>query len=142
MTREASQTRIDHVWSNFSYENDHLVFTFPIEKDDIIKTDHSLILVQIEAKHSVDQAPNDKIREKLIHRRIENQLDYRLHDNILKCFDDCDAMADYIIKMIHASIEENRIRIRVKPSREKACEWMNGRVQKFIDLKDELRLKL
>lgn len=83
VTREASKTRIDHVWSNVSYEKGHFVFTCPMEKDDIIKTDHSLILVRIESRYSVDQAPNDRIRERLNHKRIENQDFTTIFFNIL-----------------------------------------------------------
>lgn len=142
ITRESSKTRIDHVCSNFSTEKQHTIVTCPIETGGIIKTDHSLIVSFIKGLENDQTMPNDKMRNKLDHKRIQNQLEYKFHDSILRHFNDCHILAKYIIKTIHETISENQKLIKIRPAKEQCCEWMNEKVQKLIDMKDEIKRKL
>lgn len=118
VTREAAKTRIDHVWSNMTQERSHIVLICPMKDDNVIKTDHSLILTRIVIELEKTTESYVKTREKLNHKRIENQFEYRFHDSILSLFDDCDKLAEYIVTSIHRTIDENKIQIRVRRSKE------------------------
>lgn len=48
VTREASRTKLDHVCTNFYEEKEHLILTCPLQSDDILKTDHSIVSTLID----------------------------------------------------------------------------------------------
>lgn len=80
-------------------------------------------------------------RNKLNHNRIENQLEFRFHDNILRNFYDPDELAKYITRTINTTIIENQRVAKITRAKKQLCEWMNEEVQMLIDKRDDMRHK-
>lgn len=94
----------------------------------------------LESQYNDESRSDEKMRNKLNHRWIRSQLEYRLYDSILRHFNDCDIVAGYIINTIHSLIENNQ---RKKNQSSKGTMlWMDERESPKVnryELKYELR---
>lgn len=76
VTRESSQTILDHVCSNFCEETSMLILTCPLTANDALKSDHSIVMTIFEAteKLIVNEV---RLITRLNHREINKQLEWR-----------------------------------------------------------------
>lgn len=140
ITREVSKRRLDHVCTNFYDKKQHAIFTCPLSKDDLLKSDHSIIATLIELSATRTQNHSETLTF-LNHGKIERSLKRLLHPTQLTQFGDANAMGKYMIETICNEINRNRTTKQKTISKANACEWIDEHLLKLINKKDELKRK-
>lgn len=138
-TREESNTRIDHVSTNFAEEFPHTIVTCPLQKDDIFFSDHSIIVTLIELQLQSPNIANQCTYQYVNHRKIEIELNEKFTEQSLLQHRDPTACSRYIADVIAQSLAKNQFNKRKLVLRKNVCEWMNNKVKKLIKDKDYLK---
>lgn len=139
-TREASKRMLDYVCTNIYEERFHTILTCPLTKEDLFYSDHSLVTMFIELEFS----PLKSIataKKTLNHQKIESELQWRFHENILSLFTGANEMCEYIVTSILNLIERNQTESKLYCKHGRVCEWMSKHLDNLIKSKDELRRK-
>lgn len=138
-TRESSNRRLDHLCTNFFENRQHKILTCPLTKDDVFRSDHSIIITLLDSRIRTNLRNTETYRV-LDLWRIKISLRRDLHPNVLLDFN-ADEMGSYIVETICRITKENEKMKRKSISKSNACEWMDTQLENLIKKKDELKRK-
>lgn len=118
-------------------EKYHTILTCPLSTEDHFTSDHSIVCAFIELEYQIKKDPI-KTRTRLNHARIGNELDWKLHDNILSLISDVNELCDYILNVVKTTFQRNKTDYEIKIK----CNKNQIYLDNLLNSQDELKRKL
>lgn len=117
ITRESSNSIIDHVCSNFATLLEHTVYTIYSAM-----SDHNLLVTKI--KLNTNELPGVIVKKKINYDLLCDVLAQKLN-NRMPITDDVNTQYNILCDIMCEGVREATTIKRIKPKKQKMCEWMD-----------------
>ncbi len=128
ITRDESQSILDHVVSNFSRHCHHNNWTFSVDE----MSDHNAVLTMLDFEAALES--NIRETKKINFCNLNRDLQ-QIFSNISE-FNDPNALYEFVLESLNTAIIKNTTVSMKKMRKKDNCPWMTSELKKIINEKD------